>query len=130
VSPAPWDSLNLGLSVWDRRSCVLENRRRLDTTDARGRSIEVVEFDTRGRPSVVGGRTIGTDYLNLYQANGALIVPTGGSAEDQRALEALGEIAGDREIVGVPTPVLGYGGGGIHCITQQVPRSSGVSVAP
>jgi len=109
---------------------LLENRRRLDTTDARGRPIEVIEFDLRGRPSVVGGRTIGTDYVNFYQANGALIVPTGGSAEDQSALEALGEIARDREIVGVPTPVLGYGGGGIHCITQQVPRSSGVSVAP
>jgi agmatine deiminase len=109
---------------------LLENRRRLDTTDARGRPIEVIESDLRGRPSVVGGRTIGTDYVNLYQANGALIVPTGGSAEDQGALEALGEIARGREIVGVPTPVLGYGGGGIHCITQQVPRSSAVSVAP
>ena len=102
-----------------------ENRRRLDTTDARGRPIEAVEFDLRGRPSVVGGRTIGTDYLNLYQANGALIVPIGGSAKDQAALEALSEIAPDREVVGVPTPVLGYGGGGIHCITQQVPLAAG-----
>ena len=104
---------------------LLENRRRLDTTDACGRPIEVIEFDLRGRPSVVGGRTIGTDYLNLYQANGALIVPTGGSADDQAALDALSEIAPDREVVGVPTPVLGYGGGGIHCITQQLPRGIG-----
>ncbi|WP_327417365.1 agmatine deiminase family protein [Streptomyces sp. NBC_01233] len=26
-----------------------------------------------------------------------------------------------RKVVGVPTPVLAYGGGGVHCITQQLP---------
>ena len=35
------------------------------------------------------------------------------------------DLAG-REVVGVPTPVVGYGGGGIHCITQQVPARDGV----
>ena len=58
-----------------------------------------------------------------YFANGALIVATGGTGEDDlAALDALRDIVPDREVVGVPCPVIGYGGGGIHCITQQVPR--------
>jgi agmatine deiminase len=27
----------------------------------------------------------------------------------------------DREVVGVVAKVIAYGGGGVHCITQQVP---------
>jgi agmatine deiminase len=99
-----------------------ENRRRLQTTDARGRPLQVVEFDVPGQPVVVGGRSIGGDYLNFYQANGALIVPTTGKGADLEALGELRRLAPEREVVGVPTPVLGYGGGGIQCITQQVPR--------
>ncbi len=98
-----------------------ENRRRLETTDALGRPLEVVELDLRAAPVSVGGRDIVETYVNFYQANGAVIVPTAGNADDLAALEHLGEILAGREVVGVPAPVVGYGGGGIHCITQQVP---------
>jgi agmatine deiminase len=98
-----------------------ENRRRLDTTDALGRPLEVVELDLRSAPVPIGGKAIVETYVNFYQANGAVIVPTAGNADDLPALEHLGEIFAGREVVGVPTPVVGYGGGGIHCITQQVP---------
>jgi agmatine deiminase len=42
--------------------------------------------------------------------------------------EALAIIAGaypGREVVAVPGAVLAYGGGGPHCITQQVPVRHG-----
>jgi agmatine deiminase len=99
-----------------------ENRRRLETTDARGRTLEVIEFDARSRPVPIGDTPIVETYINSYFANGALIVPTGGTADDEAALERLQEIVAGREVVGVPCPVIGYGGGGIHCVTQQVPR--------
>jgi agmatine deiminase len=99
-----------------------ENRRRLETTDARGRAIEVIESDLRSRPVLVGDTPIVETYINSYFANGALIVPTSGTGDDEVALDALHAIVPDREVVGVPCPVIGYGGGGIHCITQQVPR--------
>ena len=102
---------------------LVENRRRLETTDARGREIEVIEFDLRSRPVLVGDTPIVETYINAYEANGALIVPTSGTGDDEAALERLREIVPDREVVGVPCPVIGYGGGGIHCITQQVPKA-------
>jgi agmatine deiminase len=102
---------------------LVENRRRLETTDARGREIEVIQFDLRSRPVLVGDTPIVETYINAYEANGALIIPTSGTGDDEAALERLREIVPDREVVGVPCPVIGYGGGGIHCITQQVPKA-------
>jgi agmatine deiminase len=102
---------------------LLENRRRLETTDAVGRELEIVELDLRSRPVVVGDTPIVETYINSYFANGALVVPTVGTGDDEAALERLREIVPDRQVVGVACPVIGYGGGGIHCITQQVPRA-------
>jgi agmatine deiminase len=100
-----------------------QNRRRLDeATDARGRSIEVLEMDRRTSIDI-GGKHLTVTYVNSYQANGGLVVPTAGGGYDEHALERLREIFPEREVVGVPTPVLAYGGGGIHCITQQVPAA-------
>ena len=48
-------------------------------------------------------------------------MPTSGGPEDEPALADLGEVFPEREIVPVPGFVLAYGGGGPHCITQQVP---------
>ncbi len=100
-----------------------ENRRRLETTDARGRELEVVEFDLRSHPVDIGGTSIVENYINSYMANGAMIVPTGGTDGDTVALERLQEILTDRQVVGVPSPIIAFGGGGVHCITQQVPRA-------
>ena len=66
-------------------------------------------------------------YMNHYLANGAVIVPVGGGSEDEPALELLGKAYPDREIVGVPGAMISHGGGGPHCITQQVPAGTFVS---
>ena len=102
----------------------LENRRRLETTDARGRELEVVELDARSGPVTVGGVSIVETYINSYFANGGLVVPTAGTADDERALALLQTIVPEHKVVGVPCPVVAYGGGGIHCITQQVPATT------
>jgi len=104
-----------------------ENRRRLETTDALGRPLEVVEFDLRSAPVAVGGRPIVETYVNFYQANGGVVVPTAGNADDLPALDRLREILEGREVVGVPAPVIAFGGGGVHCITQQVPAAGAAS---
>ncbi|MEO8364456.1 MAG: agmatine deiminase family protein [Ilumatobacteraceae bacterium] len=69
-----------------------------------------------------GGRRIQVPYLNFYFCNGAVIVPTCGHPADADMLALLGEFIPDTEIIGLDIGgILGYGGGGIHCITQQIP---------
>ncbi len=69
-----------------------------------------------------GGKRIQVPYLNFYFVNGGVIVPTCGHEADTDMLALLGEFIPDREIVGLDIGgILGYGGGGIHCITQQLP---------
>jgi agmatine deiminase len=96
------------------RRCV-ENLGRLD--DA---GIEVIELPFLPYAEVAGER-VAAGYLNLYLANGAVIVPTSGASTDEQALAIISNAYPDRELVAVPGAVLAYGGGGPHCITQQVP---------
>jgi agmatine deiminase len=69
----------------------------------------------------VADETIAVSYLNLYICNGAVIVPVSGHEYDDEALSIIGSVYPGREIVPVPGSVIAYGGGGPHCITQQVP---------
>ncbi len=98
-----------------------ENLRRLRAArDARGRALGVIELDLLPRV-VASGRTVAVPYMNYYVANGAVIVPVAGQASDARALELIGAAYPGREVVPVPGLTLALGGGGVHCITQQVP---------
>lgn len=90
-----------------------ENLRRLRAArDARGRPFEVIRFEP-GASRAAG--------LNLYLCNGAAIVPVDGAETDEPALAQIRAAFPDREVVPVPGRVLLEGGGGPHCITQQLP---------
>ena len=82
---------------------------------------EVVEVDVL--PTVViDGVEARVPPLNLYLADGGAVVPVVGGDEGEAALDAVRAALPDREVVGVPGDVLAHGGGGVHCITQPVPR--------
>jgi agmatine deiminase len=72
--------------------------------------------------SEVSGETVATGYMNFYLCNGAVIVPANGAESDEAALAIIAAAYPGREVVPVPGAVLAYGGGGPHCITQQVPN--------
>ena len=100
------------------------NARRLrDSTDARGRPLEVTELPIL--PYLEDERPTVVPYLNLYLANDAAIVPTTGAdaAADARALELIADALPGRDGVPGPGATLARGGGGVHCITQQVPAA-------
>jgi agmatine deiminase len=93
----------------------LENRNRLLAA-----GLEVIEMPLL--PYVeVAGETVAASYMNYYICNGAVIVPVCGLDSDPQALAIIGAAYPGREVVAVPGAVLAYGGGGPHCITQQVP---------
>lgn len=88
--------------------------------DARGRRLEIVDMpefpNLRWR-----GETTALTYINFYLANGSVIVPVGDVRADKRALAILRDQFPDRTVVGTPARAIAFGGGGVHCVTQQVP---------
>jgi agmatine deiminase len=91
--------------------------------DARGRSLEIIDIPQLPAAYIeqTGGR-LGLSHVNYYTANGGIVLPWFGSPEqDQQAYGIFRDIYPDRRIVQVATRDLLYGGGNIHCITQQEP---------
>ncbi len=113
---------------------ILEN-----TTDAKGRKIEVIKLmlpkpilitdeESGGVDAVLGtlprceGDRLAASYVNFYICNGGVVYPTFNDANDELAKETLQKAFPDRKIVGVPAREILLGGGNIHCITQQQPK--------
>jgi len=97
------------------------NRRCLQgARDAGGRRLEIVEVPVLPR-ALVGRGDRPVPYVNFYVCNGAVVVPVSGHPADDEMLALIGASYPGREVVPVPGAVLAHGGGGVHCITQQVP---------
>jgi agmatine deiminase len=102
-----------------------DNRDRLETmTDAKGRSIEIIDFPIPKMREIAGNR-IAPCYTNFYIGTGGIVAPTFGEPTDRTALEILEGLFPNHEVVGVRSEYIGVGGGEIHCITQQIPRVTG-----
>jgi agmatine deiminase len=89
-------------------------RRRLQqSTDAKGRKLKVIEIPLAEKVA----------HMNFYIGNGCVLVPVAGDKkQDDRPMGILREVFSDRKVIGVGGKTLAKGGGGIHCITQQIPR--------
>jgi len=103
---------------------VQDNLERLAAaTDARGRSLEIIEIRA-APPAYHRGVRLSLSYVNLYIANGGIVMPSFDAPEhDAAAAAVLARAFPDRRIVQVPALDIFAGGGGIHCITQQQPRA-------
>ena len=91
-----------------------------DATDARGRSLEIVELPA---PEVLRDAEDWVDYtyVNHAVANGGVVACAFGDPGDDRAAGILREVYPGREVVAVDARAIFALGGGIHCITQQEP---------
>jgi agmatine deiminase len=89
--------------------------------DARGRSLEVVEVPVL--PFVEhDGERLAVPYLNYYVGNGFVVVPTCGHPADDDMVALIAAQYPGRETFGLAIgTILAIGGGGIHCVTQQIP---------
>jgi agmatine deiminase len=108
--------------------------------DARGRRLDVgllpspgplsisaqeaagVDPSDHSRPRRAGDRLAGS-YVNFLVTNASVVYPLLDPDHDDEAGALLGEEFTDRRIEGVSGREILLGGGNIHCITQQVPRT-------
>ena len=95
-----------------------DNRARLEAV-----GIDVTEIPQLPYAHVGDSRLLPVPYVNLYALNGAVLVPTAGSAPDDDMLAIVGAQYPGREVIAVPGALLAHGGGGVHCITMQVPAT-------
>lgn len=77
--------------------------------------------DAKARPE---GDLCITSYANFLIVNGGVIVPQYGDKNDKLALEQIQAMFPERKAVGVYTREIVYGGGNVHCITQQLPAKT------
>jgi agmatine deiminase len=68
------------------------------------------------------GTRLAATYVNFYICNGGVILPAFGDPRDREALEQVTRLFPDRKVVQINTREIAYGGGNIHCITQQQPK--------
>jgi len=108
-----------------------------EATDAKGRKLKVWKLTMPKKPVLQKGaetvdltattipRKNGTlcdaSYMNFLIVNGGVIVPQYDDENDSLALKQLQKMFPERKVVGVRTLEVVYGGGNIHCITQQQP---------
>jgi agmatine deiminase len=82
--------------------------------------IEVVVLDVLPHVECFDAQ-VEVPYVNLYVANGGVIVPVAGARDDHAMLSAIDDAYPGREVVGVPGRVLAYGGVGPRCVTLPLP---------
>jgi agmatine deiminase len=90
--------------------------------DGRGDRLAVVEIPVLPFVERDGDR-LAVPYVNYYVGNGFVVVPTCGHPADGDMLAIIADQYPGRETIALDVgAILAIGGGGIHCITQQVPR--------
>jgi agmatine deiminase len=87
--------------------------------------LEVIDFDPLAYAEV-DGEPVVASYMNFYLGDRFVIVPIAGQPDlDAEALARIADAyEGTKEVIGVPGTIHAFGGGGPHCITQQVPALS------
>jgi agmatine deiminase len=84
------------------------------------RGVEVIPLNGPTRIDL-NGSLCDWSYVNCYPTNGGLIVGTFNDDADDAAMATLAETFPGRELAPVDASVLFSLGGGVHCITQQIP---------
>lgn len=113
------------------------------SVDAKGRSIKVrklklpeplfitgeeadgIELSEYALPRIKGDR-LPASYLNFYFVNGGVIVPGFNCAEDEVALTQFKEVFTGRTVIQLNVREILLGGGGLHCMTMQIPMCNSI----
>jgi agmatine deiminase len=91
------------------------------STDARGQPIQVMRLPSPGRILDDDGDVVPASHMNFVIANEAVVMPVYEEQSSPLALEALGAMFPEREVIGLSSRAILTGGGSFHCITQPEP---------
>ncbi len=107
----------------DPNFAVLRKARRAleKAVDQDGQPFDIVELPMP-RPMSIEGQRVPATYVNFYFVNGALLVPTFGQRDrDRAAMRILQQRLANRAVIGIDCRHLIWGLGAVHCFTQQQP---------
>ncbi len=95
-------------------------------TDADGKPLEIHTMSPPLKPRhsefMDDNPDFAAGYINYFVINGAVIAPEFGDVEaDGRARDLLARLYPGRKIVQLNIDAIASGGGGIHCVTNQLP---------
>ena len=90
---------------------------------ARAFGLEIAFLPSVGRYEI-DGEIAPASYMNFTITNHVVIVPQYGAPNDQAALAALAPFFPGRALVGLPSDAILRGGGGFHCMSQQLPAAA------
>lgn len=103
-----------------------ENLKRLKSArDARGRQLDIIEMEPLPYLPEMNGICAVAPYVNAYIVNGGIIAPQVDPKLDDQGYRLLEESFPGRKVTPVPTVFQADAGGGVACLTQQVPLSLG-----
>ena len=98
----------------------------LKATDKDNKPFEVVKLPmahlkySADKPFEAGGKAAAS-YTNFYIGNEVVLAPTYNDPNDAKALEIIQSCFPNRKVIGIDCTDIIYGGGAIHCLTQQQP---------
>ena len=93
------------------------------STDQDGNPINIIELEM-SKKRLIPNDDEPSSYINFYISNNAIILPIfGDEPADENAKKILNSQFPNRQIVCLDGRDILLGGGNIHCITQQQPRS-------
>jgi agmatine deiminase len=98
----------------------------IHATDEQGNAFKVIKLPmahvefSDDKPFEKGEKAPAS-YTNFYIGNGVVLVPIYNDPNDTKALETIQSCFPDRNVVGIDCSDIIYGGGAIHCLTQQQP---------
>ncbi len=92
-----------------------------NATDARGRKFNLHQISVPKKRLYFNKLRLPMSYVNFYFANDAIILPIFNDDNDAIAEGKIRNIFPSRKVELVPGTDITYGGGCVHCITQQQP---------
>ena len=105
----------------DHDRLAADRRVLVEARDGRGYAIELIDVPVLAFAELADRRAA-VPYLNLYIGNRFALVPTSGHPADVDMVAIVAAELPGREVMALDVgSILAFGGGGIHCITQQVP---------